>query len=225
MAPVDLFPYAVGSILFLLSLLVLNYSQSPKIPKGLRLPPGPSGWPIIGNTLQLDAHPQKQLRKWSKEYGDVFSLGLGGHNWAMVCSPQAAKEIMEKQSALTSSRPPMPVMNELVSGGMRTIIMPYNSAWRTVRTIVHKLLTPRVSDTFKPSQEFEAKQLVYDILTDDKTGGEFYTHVRRYTTSVVMTSTYGKRVASWVRLIFIQPRFTKQHISCGSPNARCKNVS
>ncbi|OBT52691.1 hypothetical protein VE04_06011, partial [Pseudogymnoascus sp. 24MN13] len=48
-----------------------------------------------------------------------------------------------------------------------------------------------------PSQEFEAKQLIYDILTDNKDEWSFYMHVRRYTTSVVMTSTYGRRVAEW----------------------------
>ncbi|KAF2493596.1 putative O-methylsterigmatocystin oxidoreductase [Lophium mytilinum] len=191
----SLFIPAIGllSVLF----LVLRTRSATTVPKGLRLPPGPHGWPLVGNTLQLDAHPQKQLRQWAKQYGDVFSLSLGGHNWAMVCSAAAVKEIMDKQSASTSSRPPMPVLNELVSGGMRTIVMPYTPRWRTVRSVVHKLLTPKVSDTFKPSQEFEAKQLLWDYLTDNKSGAEFYAHTRRYTTSVVMTSTYGKRVASW----------------------------
>jgi cytochrome P450 len=118
----------------------------------------------------------------------------------MICSAAAVKEIMDKQSAATSSRPPMPVLSDLISGGMRTIVMQYTPAWRTARSVVHKLLTPKVSDTFKPSQEFEAKQLLWDYLTANKEGGEFYKHTRRYTTSVVMTSTYGKRVASWVRL-------------------------
>lgn len=48
-----------------------------------------------------------------------------------------------------------------------------------------------------PSQEFEAKQLLYDILTDNENQMNFYMHIRRYTTSVVMTSTYGKRIPDW----------------------------
>jgi cytochrome P450 len=75
--------------------------------------------------------------------------------------------------------------------------MPYSEHWRRLRTIVHQLLTPRMSATFKPSQLFESKQLVYDILhhNDGYTG--FYQHCRRYTTSVIMASTYGRRVPTW----------------------------
>jgi hypothetical protein len=64
--------------------------------------------------------------------------------------------------------------------------------------MVHKLLTPKMSEAFVPSQEFEAKQLMYDLLTDNAEETEFYNHVRRYTLSVVMTSTYGRRVPEWV---------------------------
>lgn len=119
---------------------------------------------------------------------------MGYENWVFLNSPEAVKEVLDKQSAITSGRAPMPVASDLISGGMRFLLMGYTSEWRKLRTIVHKLLTPKVSDTFKPSQEFEAKQLIHDLYSDNRDEESFYMHVRRYTTSVVMTSTYGRRV-------------------------------
>jgi cytochrome P450 len=185
-----------------LGLLVLLFLQlrprSVKVPKGLRLPPAPRGLPLLGNTLQLEHHPKHQLRQWARTLGDVFSLKIGGYNFVLLCSPEAIKGIMDKQAAATSSRPPFPASHQAAAGGMRTLLMEYNPRWRKLRTIVHKLTTPKVSDSMRPSQEFEAKQLAYDILTDNARGDNFYTHCRRYTTSVVMTATYGKRVPTWV---------------------------
>lgn len=122
---------------------------------------------------------------------------MGWENWVYVNSPDAVRDIFDRQSALTSGRVPMPVVSDLLSGGNRFLFETYNLKWRKLRAVVHKLLTPKMSDTYKPSQEFEAKQLIHDITTnDDETS--FYMHVRRYTTSVVMTSTYGFRVPVWV---------------------------
>lgn len=192
-------PLILASLSFfvLVSFVLLRWFNSTKVPKGYRLLPGPKGWPIIGNSLQLNPWPAPQLRQWAAEHGDVYRLNLAGRDWAMVCSPEAIKDIMVTQSVSTSGRPPMPVMTDFVSGDLRLLLMQYTTKWRTVRAIVHKLLTPKVSDTFRPSQEFEAKQLVNDILTDNEGYEKFYKHVRRYTTSIVMTSTYGKRIASW----------------------------
>ena len=61
--------------------------------------------------------------------------------------------------------------------------MPYSPHWRKLRAIVHKLLTPKSSNTFIPSQEFESKRLMWDILTDNENQENFYMHIRRYTTS------------------------------------------
>ena len=153
----------------------------------------------VGNTFQLGTQPQKKLKEWAAEYGELMQVQIGWESWVYLNTPQAVKEIMDKQSAITSGRAPMPVGNELISGGMRFLLMDYTPTWRKLRTIVHKLLTPKVSNTFMPSQLFEAKQLVYDILTDNENQEDFYMHVRRYTTSVVLTSTYGRRVQKWVR--------------------------
>jgi hypothetical protein len=79
--------------------------------------------------------------------------------------------------------------------------MPYGSEWRKFRAASHKLLTPVVSATFKPSQDFEAKLLLEEIVNgaDEKKGNDVsYMAIRRYTVSVIMTSTYGRRIPEWV---------------------------
>ena len=123
---------------------------------------------------------------------------MGWENWVFLNSPAAVKEILDKQSAITSSRVPMPVVSDLISGGMRFLFMDNTPTWRKLRALVHKLLTPKASETFKSSQEFEAKQLLHDLYAKNKDEESFYMHIRRYTTSVVMTSTYGRRVPEWV---------------------------
>lgn len=181
-----------------IAFLLISVVRRNAVPKGSRRPPGPKGLPFVGNTLQLQSQPQRQFQQWARVYGELFQIQIGWENWVFLNSPAAVKEILDKQSAITSGRAPMPVVSDLISGGMRFLFMGYTPTWRKLRTIVHKLLTPKVSETFRPSQEFEAKQLIFDLYANNEDQESFYSHVRRYTTSVVMTSTYGRRVPEWV---------------------------
>lgn len=191
--------YAAILFVFSLCIALAHWKSSRGIPKGLKPVPGPPGLPILGNTHQLKPQPQRQMESWAKQYGELFRIQLGWNTWVFLNSPEAVKEILDKQSAATSSRAPSPVIGDVISGGMRFLLMGYSPPWRRLRTIVHQLLTPKASAAFKPSQEFEAKQLLHDILSDQNEE-DFYMHVRRYTISVVMTSTYGKRIPRWVVL-------------------------
>lgn len=132
----------------------------------------------------------------------MFQIRMGWENWIFLNDPAVVKELLDKQSAVTSGRAPSPVASDIISGGKRFLFMSYTPEWRKLRTIVHKLLTPKASALFKPSQELEAKQLVYDIHEDQLRNDQesFYMHCRRYSTSVIMTSTYGRRVPQWVSL-------------------------
>jgi cytochrome P450 len=187
-----------AGVIFLV-LYIFGLSLQKRNRKSLSTIPGPRGLPIIGNTLQLGPYPHRKCQEWAAQYGELFKVQIGWENWVFLNSPEAVKEIMDKQSAITSGRQPMPVLSDIISGGKRFLLMTYSPQWRKLRAIVHKLLTPKASSVFRPSQEFEAKQLLFDILTDNKDQESFYLHVRRYTTSVVMTSTYGRRIPSWVR--------------------------
>jgi cytochrome P450 len=77
---------------------------------------------------------------------------------------------------------------------MRIFTMPYGPKWRSHRTIMHRLLEPKMASAFMPSQEFEVKQFLYELAFDNEDQGKFFQHVRRLSFSIIMTSTYGRRV-------------------------------
>lgn len=208
--------YTLALVSLLLVSFVIYARYKNKSPLGTKAAPGPPGLPLLGNAHQLGQQPHQQITAWAREYGEVYKIRLGWNDWYMICSPDACKEILDKQSAYTSSRTPLPVSGDALGGGMRFLFMEYGPEWRKLRSISHKLLTPAVSATFKPSQEFEAKILLEEILNGavEKSGnGVGYKAIRRYTVSVIMTSTYGRRIPQWVsgrlQTTSVQTRLTK----------------
>jgi cytochrome P450 len=85
----------------------------------------------------------------------------------------------------------------VVAGDRRMFTMPYGFKWRAFRAIVHQLLSPKMTQTFVPTQEFEIKQFMYELGHKNDDEREFYRHVRRMSFSIMMTSTYGRRIDSW----------------------------
>ena len=98
---------------------------------------------------------------------------------------------------ITSSKIPAPIGDDVVTRGMRQFTMPYGPKWRSYRTISHQLLSSTMTASFIPAQEYEAKQLLVDLATKNTNQRDFYQHLRRYSFSVIMTSTYGTRVSHW----------------------------
>jgi cytochrome P450 len=216
MAFPDLSVLRYSVVLLVPVVLYFFYFSGVKTPKGYAKVPRVPGWPIVGNTLQLGPHPEATLYDWGQKYGELFIVKVLGIDFFVTASPEAIKEVFDKQSAVTSSRPYTPAFSEVISEGYRMVNMQYGPKWRQLRSIVHKLTTPKVSDNLRPSQEFEAKQVAYDLLVDNQKGSEFYTHTRRYTTSVMMTSTYGQRIPTWVSYLPLPMVKKKKDLS---PNA------
>lgn len=143
-------------------------------------------------------------------------MRVGWYNWVVINSPEAFKEILDRQvscdpsrsgsagrltgesnqSHSTSSKIPAPIGHDLVTGNMRLFTMPYGPKWRSHRTIMHQLLSPKMTLTFVPTQEFEAKQFLYQLAFDNADQAKWAQHVRRLSFSIVMTSTYGRRIDS-----------------------------
>ena len=159
--------------------------------------PGPKGYPLIGLGYKLPPKAPALFREWALEYGDVFKIRVGWYDWAVINTPEAIREILEKQATVTSSKAPSPMGHDIVTGGKRMPTMPYGPAWRAQRSVVRQITSVPMTTTFIPSQEFEAKQLLYDLATGNDNQRDFYQHMRRFAFSIIMTNTFGRRIKSW----------------------------
>ncbi|KAJ4211748.1 hypothetical protein NW759_012347 [Fusarium solani] len=160
------------------------------------LPPGPDGLPFIGNMLDLadSDDVQNKVRKWHHQYGNIFYTKIGGSDYIWLSSPKVVKDLMDKRSSTWSSRPPLPFAQDVGSGGLRQLFMPYGPRWRQLRKHSHALLNQTSSMKYKPVQDFESKQVLRDLVQSPQM---FYTINRHYSSSVIMLVTYGYRIPSF----------------------------
>lgn len=184
-------------ILFPLIILVTELLNRLSTARKLSTIPSPgNGWDALfwgRSTLPMPNAPSV-MRQWALEYGELFRLRIGWYDWVVVNSPEAFRELFDKQSIATSSKIPAPIGHDLVTGDLRMFTMPYGPRWRAHRAIMHKLLAPKPTAEFVPSQEFEVKQLLHHLGFENGDQSAWFEHVRRMSFSIVTTSTYGRPV-------------------------------
>ena len=159
--------------------------------------PGPKRYPFIGVGYKLPPKAPALFRQWAQQYGDVFQIRVGWYNWVVINTPEAVREILEKQAVKTSSKAPAPMSHDIVTGGKRMPTMPYGPHWRAQRSVVRQITTAPTTATFVPSQEFETKQLLFDLATGNDNQRDFYQHMRRFAFSIIVTNTFGTRINKW----------------------------
>ena len=65
------------------------------IPRRLDELPGPRGWPVVGNALQIDApHFHRQLEAWAREHGPFYRLSLRGYPLLVVGDHEAVAAVL-----------------------------------------------------------------------------------------------------------------------------------
>ncbi|KAJ7916802.1 cytochrome P450 [Mycena leptocephala] len=154
------------------------------------LPPGPPTLPVLGNLHLLPTkYAHYKFTEWARIYGGVYSLKLGSGTAVVLTDAAAVKELMDKRSASTADRPPLHLA-EVVTQGLSLVLARYGEKWRILRRAAHATLTPEASARLLPIQKAETVQLIYDILHSPQS---FYSHIQRYSSSVILSVLYGKR--------------------------------
>ncbi|XP_018428283.1 PREDICTED: cytochrome P450 2A5-like [Nanorana parkeri] len=97
----------------------------------LRLPPGPTPLPIIGNLLQVSFALYKCYLKLSKQYGPVFTVWLGSKPVVALCGYTVIKEALINYAHQFSARGFLPISERLAGG--YGIITTNGERWQQVR--------------------------------------------------------------------------------------------
>ncbi|KAK8119960.1 uncharacterized protein PG998_004586 [Apiospora kogelbergensis] len=165
-------PLGIAGPIIALLLLLLSKSLWTKTSR-LSLPPGPRPLPLIGNLHQVPKSLQwLQFYRWSREYGPVMHLSMAGQPLILLSTNQAAQDLLSRRSAQYSDRPRMVMSGSSLHQRMEA-----------------PLLNVRASSCYRPIQEMESRQLLFDIIEDTKTHGDkgvdFHHHFERGLASII----------------------------------------
>uniref|UniRef100_A0A7N0TS06 Cytochrome P450 n=1 Tax=Kalanchoe fedtschenkoi TaxID=63787 RepID=A0A7N0TS06_KALFE len=148
--------YLFDLILFVLAALLLhqwrkynnNSSLKPNSSNTTRnLPPGPPGWPLIGNLGQvvLQHRPFMHIvRDLRQKYGPIFTMKMGQRTLVIVTSSDLIHEALVQKGAAFASRPADSPIRLIFSVGKCAInSAEYGPLWRALRrNFVTEMVSP-----------------------------------------------------------------------------------
>ena len=119
------------------SLLILVSHQSKKSKSPRRLPPGPPGWPVVGNLFQV-ANSGKEFIDYVRDllptWGPIFTLKMGSRTMIIISSSQLAHEALILKGPVFANRPPEYPTRAIFSSNKFTVNAAlHGPVWRSLR--------------------------------------------------------------------------------------------
>ncbi|KAL6348501.1 hypothetical protein AAG906_009961 [Vitis piasezkii] len=126
-----------------------------------KLPPGPTGLPILGSLLQIGKLPHRSLARLAKIHGPLITLRLGSITTVVASSPQTAKLILQTHGQNFLDRP----APEAIDSPQGTIgWIPADHVWRSRRRVcISHLFTSQSLDSLQHLRYKKVEQLLQHI--------------------------------------------------------------
>lgn len=125
-------------------------------------------------------------------------FSMGGQPLIILSTHQAAHNLLNRRSSRYSDRPRMVMAAELVTRGMHMLPRPFNNQYRLHQKMEAPLLTLRASSNYRPLQDLESQQLLWDVLGERVKFGEkgvnLHHHFERAMASTIYCLNYGYRL-------------------------------
>ncbi|KAF8445000.1 cytochrome P450 [Boletus edulis BED1] len=151
------------------------------------LPPGPPGWPLIGNMLDIRTRaPYKTIGAMTSP---IIYLRVLGTQFVFLNSIKANKDLFEEQGAITPDRPPFTVAGNLIRWGNAMPFLPYGDTLRKQRKLFSRHIGTHSSLVMLyPEKEAEARRFVSNVL---KKPDDLMAHCRTMATSLGLKIAHG----------------------------------
>jgi len=156
-------------------------------------PPGPRGWPLIGNVLDMPRiKPWLTFTEWGQKYGDITHIEVLGRHIIVLNSVKTAMEMMDRKSTLYSDRPVLPMAGELVGWKDSLPFLPYGDRFRRQRKNFHRVIGSRTAvDVYNEIEEVETHRFLKRVLAKPD---QLQEHVQHTAIAVVLRITHGYEV-------------------------------
>ncbi|ESQ48993.1 hypothetical protein EUTSA_v10022031mg [Eutrema salsugineum] len=137
------------------------------------LPPGPPGWPVIGNLCQF-ARSGKQFFEYVEElidiYGPIFTLRLGSRTMIIISDASLAHEALIERGAQFATRPIETPTRKIFSSSEITVHSAmYGPVWRSLRrNMVQNMLSSNRLKEFGSARKSAMDKLIERIKSEAK---------------------------------------------------------
>ncbi|KAI0016275.1 cytochrome P450 [Xylariomycetidae sp. FL0641] len=159
------------------------------------LPPGPKPWPLIGNISDMPKPGEQEWIHWLKHkdvYGPISSITALGTTMVLLHSAELAFELMEKRSAIYSSRPHMVFGGDMVGWDQLMSLQPYGEPLRAYRKPAFAILGTKSSiRKFYPLLEVEVHRFLFRTLEKPT---RMLGHLKTAAGAVVLKALYGYNI-------------------------------
>uniref|UniRef100_A0A2K6PHN4 Cytochrome P450 1A n=1 Tax=Rhinopithecus roxellana TaxID=61622 RepID=A0A2K6PHN4_RHIRO len=129
----------LASAIFCLVFWVLRGSR-PRVLKGLKSPPEPWGWPLLGHVLTLGKNPHLALSKMSQLYGDMLQIRIGSTPVLVLSSLDTIRQALVRQGDNFKGRPDLYSFTFITDGQSMSFSPDSGPVWAARRHLAQKAL-------------------------------------------------------------------------------------
>lgn len=173
--------------------ILVRWALPQRVPNGLKALPGPRGYPVIGNLLDMTKEkPHHVFKELADKYGPLFQVNILGTRYVVISDEHIATELLGARGAYYSDRPPLVFLHELVYRRANIGSSPNATYWKTLRKMGATVLSNNaLLDEYNPLGIEQAARLVCDLAADpDKYEYLF----ERFSCVVTLRELFGKEV-------------------------------
>ena len=157
--------------------------------------PGPKGWPLVGNALQIDL-PRFHLiqEQWAAEYGPLYCYHLGPNPVVVVADPALSEPILRaRPETYRRASNVEPIFREM---GVAGVFSAEGAAWRPQRRLAMEALSHRNLRGFYPTLQTVTRRLRkrWELKGDAGATIDLADELKRFTVDVTTTLTFGHDV-------------------------------
>ncbi|NXX40033.1 CP1A5 protein, partial [Tricholaema leucomelas] len=192
----------VAAVFCLVFLLVQSLQK--RVPKGLKSPPGPRGYPILGNVLDVRKDTHLVLTKLRQKYGDVMEIRIGTRPVVVLSGLDTIKQALVKQGEEFMGRPDLHSFKHVADGQSLAFSPDCGEVWRARRKLAQNALktfsitsSPTSSSTCLLEEHVskEAEYLITKFLEvmGEKKSFDPYRYVVVSVANVICAMCFGKR--------------------------------